>query len=74
MCFKKYPDFFKTGTYPTKPLVLWLPSQNGFVADWPHLQIEVPFGFSTIVPSCKVTTQGPETFAGPLVIMVTLLG
>ena len=72
MCLLKNPDLFNPGTYPMKPLVLWLPSQKGFVADWPHLQMDVPFGFSTVVPSGKVTIHGPATLAGPLVIMVTL--
>ena len=55
-----------------KPLVLWLPSQNGFVPDWPQRHNETPFGFSRIVPSARITVHGPETFTGPLVITFTL--
>ena len=57
--------------YPVKPFVLWEPSQNGLFADAPHLHKETPLGFSIMEPSAMVITQGPETFAGPLLITFT---
>ena len=51
--------------YPLNPFVLWLESQNGQLVEPPHLQKDIPFGFSTIVPSDMVISQAPNTLTGP---------
>lgn len=56
---------FVVSRAPEYPLVLWLPSQNGLLAEPPHLQSAIFSLVSILVPSGPIILFRPRTISGP---------
>src|SRR5689334_20389864 len=62
------------GAYPTIPTRLWLPSQNGLLAEWPQRQRKTLVVRATVWPVPVTISALPSTLSGPLTVGVTLSG
>src|SRR5947209_6594026 len=75
---RAYPDFFSCATAASaawKPILLWVPSQNGLVTDAPHRQSAKrgPRALvSTLLPFTSTTSTSPSTRYGPFGRMLIL--
>src|SRR4051812_40135700 len=61
-------------TYPTNPTFLWLPSQNGLLAEWPQRHRKTFVVRSTVWPVPVTISTLPSSLSGPFVVGIARSG
>src|SRR5213080_1608341 len=52
-----------------KPILEWVPSQNGFSVDAPQRQSAIRFSAGNLLPSLSINSTSPVTMYGPFLIV-----
>src|SRR5207247_6199029 len=56
-----------------KPILEWVPSQNGFSVDAPQRQSAIRFSTGNLFPSLSINSTSPFTMYGPFLIVSIVL-